>query len=38
MVQRVGATDRRMLPGLGRMGQSASTDLSSLSKHCYTAT
>lgn len=34
MVQGVGANGRRMLPGLGRKGQSASTGLYSLSNTC----
>src|SRR3989337_134683 len=36
MVQGVGANGRRMLPGLGGKGQSASTGLYSLSNHCWT--
>jgi hypothetical protein len=35
MTQRVGATDRRMVPGFGRRGLSASTGLYSLSRHCW---
>ena len=34
MVQGVGANSRRILPGLGGKGQSASTGLYSLSNHC----
>jgi len=36
MVQGVGANGRRMLPGLGGKGQSASTGLYSLSNHFRT--